>query len=99
MALPEINAVCKKCKTKFNASPNRSFLGFQNLNCPSCQEPLTYPLTKGYRLTYQVILALMVISALGMLSQGQIGFPGGIGIAIIFALFRDRSIRKEVSKL
>jgi len=39
------------------------------------------------------------LSIIGQFSQGQVGFPGGLGIAIIFALFRDRSISKEVSKL
>lgn len=99
MALPEINAICKKCGTQFNALPKRSFLGFQKFACPSCQEKLTYPLTKGYRTTYQVLFILMILAIVGQLAQGEIGFPGGIGIAIIFALFRDRSIRKEVSKL
>lgn len=99
MVLSDIDAICTKCKTKFNASPKRSFLGFQKLVCPNCQEKITYPLTKGYRITYQVIFVLMIIFIIGQFSQGQIGYPGGIGIAIIFALVRDRSIRKAVSNL
>ncbi len=99
MALSEISAICNKCGTQFNALPTRSFLGFQKLVCPTCKEKLTYPLTSGYRATYQVLFALMVLSIIGQFSQGQVGFPGGLGIAIIFALFRDRSISKEVSKL
>lgn len=96
--LSPIDAVCTKCGTSFNQEPKRSFLGFQKLICPSCQAEVTYPLTSGYRTTYWVIIVLMTFMILNAFAQGGFGFPGGIGIAMIFALIRDKSIRKRVSQ-
>jgi hypothetical protein len=39
----------------------------------------------------------MILILLASLLQGQMGFPGIIGIAICYALFRDWQIRKELS--
>ena len=99
MALTPIDAVCTKCNTKFNQLPKRSFLGFQKLVCTWCREEITYPLTKGYRTAYWVIFAIMVLTIIGAFAQGEFGFPGGLGLAVAFALFKDRSISKRVSKV
>ncbi|MGE8541527.1 hypothetical protein [Acinetobacter sp. ANC 3813] len=40
---------------------------------------------------------LMIMMLLASLMQGQMGFPGIIGIAICYALFRDWQIRKELN--
>jgi phage FluMu protein Com len=97
MALLPMNAVCTKCNSKFTGIPKQSFLGFQKISCPACKAELTYPLTKGYRTTYWVILGLMIAIIINAFSQGGFGYPGGIGIAVIFALLRDRSIRKRLA--
>ncbi len=96
MALSSIDAVCTKCSHKFNQAPKQSFLGFQKLTCPACQEKITYPLTKGYRTTYWVIFALMVLMIINAFVEGDIGYPGGLGLAVAFALLRDRIIRKRI---
>lgn len=98
MALTSIAVVCTKCSSKFNQIPKQSFLGFQKLVCPSCQEKLTYPLTKGYRTTYWVIFVFMILAIFAALAKGEFVFPGGFGLAVAFALFRDRSISKRISK-
>ena len=97
MALDAIDAACTKCKTKFNSVPKQSFLGFQKLECTWCKENITYPLTSSYRTIYWVIFGLMILMIIGSFAQGEIGFPGGFGLAIIFALLRDKIIRKRVS--
>lgn len=97
MALSPIDVVCTKCGSKFNEVPRQTFLGFQKLLCPTCQEALTYPLTQGYRTTYWVIFGLMALTIILAYSQGNIGYPGGFGIAVTFALLRDRSIRKRIA--
>jgi len=97
MALSEINACCASCNHQFAAIPTRSFLGFQKLECPSCKAKVTYPLTKGYRITYIVIFGLMVLQIIATFSQGAIGFPGGIGIAVIIALVIDFNLRKKIA--
>lgn len=96
MALSPINAVCSHCKHHFTGLPKRSFLGFQKLNCPECKEKVTYPLTSGYRTTYWVLLVFMVLSIVGSFSRGEIGLPGGIGIAVVIALISDWNIKKRI---
>ncbi|MGA2527328.1 MAG: hypothetical protein ABSF79_12045 [Smithellaceae bacterium] len=99
MSLPAIDAVCQNCSRRFTEVPKRSFLGFQKVACPSCEKKSTYPLTSGYRATYWVLLALMVVGFIGTLSQGGIAGPGIFGIAIIIALIKDSSIKKKVKAL
>lgn len=101
MATTEIKCICKKCNIEFSAIPKRSFLGFQKVICPStsCNTKLIYPLTSGYRTAYWILLVLMLLSFVGELSEGRVGFPGGIGIALIFALFKDRSIKKNTCEI
>lgn len=95
MALAPINAVCFHCKSHFTDIPKRSFLGFQKLSCPKCKVNVIYPLTSGYRTTYWVLLVFMLLSIAGSFSRGEIGVPGGIGIAVVIALIRDWSIKKK----
>lgn len=97
MALDLIKVTCPSCENQFRKILTRSFLGFQKTTCPSCQEKITYPLTSGFRTTYRVIAVLMVIMIGVSLVQGNIGFPGIIGIAIIYALIRDWQIRKDLA--
>ena len=61
MALPEIDAICRKCSTRFRGQPTRTFLGFQKLKCTNCSQDVIYPLTSGYRITYWVLLTLMAV--------------------------------------
>lgn len=96
MALSPIDCVCSHCKHQFTDIPKRSFLGFQKLNCPKCKEEVHYPLTSGYRTTYWVLLVIMILSIAGSFSRGEIGVPGGIGIAVVIALVRDWSIKKNL---
>ena len=91
-----ISATCQSCRTSFSAAPKRTFLGFQRMACPSCKAEVVYPLTRGYRITYWVIFAFMAFTVLTAFAQGGIGFPGGLGIAVLIALFRDWTIQKRV---
>ena len=97
MALNPINVICTSCDYQFKDRPERSFLGFQKITCPSCQNKLIYPLTSGFRTTYLIIAILMLLMIIANLSKGNIGSPGVIGFAILYALIRDWQIRKEIS--
>ena len=97
MALQAIHVQCTLCQHQFKESPQRSFLGFQKMDCPHCHEKVIYPLTSGFRTTYLIIVAVIALSIIANLSQGQIGFPGLIGLAIIYALIRDWQIRKVLN--
>jgi transposase-like protein len=97
MALHPIHGTCPYCQHPFNETPSRSFLGFQKISCPTCNENLTYPLSSGFRTTYRVLVIVMILILLVNLLQGRIGFPGIIGIAMCYALFRDWKLRKELN--
>ncbi len=96
MALSQIDAVCRECHARFRGRPKRTFLGFQRLPCPNCSRKVIYPLTSGYRTTYWVFVALMILVIIINLASGNIVAPGLIGLAMIWALDKDRRVRKEV---
>ncbi len=98
MALAPISISCAKCGTDFTALPKRSFLGFQKLSCPNCDEQLTYPLTSGYRITYWILFGLMVLGSIDIALQGKFPIIGFFGFAIMIALFNDVCIRKQLAK-
>jgi len=98
MALPEIAAICRQCHETFHQQPKRSFLGFQRLKCPRCSREVMYPLTSGYRITYWIFVGLMVLVVAAALAQGQVASPGLIGIAMMWALYEDSRLRREIAK-
>ena len=79
----------------FNGEPGRTFLGFQRLICPRCGGRLAYPLTRGYRIFYWVMLVLMALMIAAAFAQGDFAFPGVIGICMIVALVRDAQLRRR----
>lgn len=99
MAMLPIDATCAKCNLEFNQIPTRTSLGFQRLKCPVCKQKATYPLTSGYRTLYWLFFVLLVLILFMDYSQGGLGLPGGLGLAIIYALFMDRRIRKRTAKV
>lgn len=74
----EIFAICDKCGHKFSGVPRKSFLGFQKMTCPGCRKQITLPLIQGYRVTYWVLLALMIVGFFNAISEGRILFLGGL---------------------
>lgn len=101
MALSKIDVFCTNCNSKFSKTPKRSFLGFQNIVCPTCQEKLTYPLTKGYRIIYIILALLMTFRIIQTIIEGTFISNYILGvlitIAILITLFKDRNIRKSLS--
>ena len=96
MSLSAIDAVCEHCGNKFTGTPRRTFLGFQKITCPLCAERSTYPLSSGYRTIYWVLFMLMCLVVVSSLADGAFAYPGGFGIAIIFALIKDVRLKKQV---
>lgn len=96
MADTELHAKCQSCGTAFEATPKRSFFGFQLVTCPSCQKQNRLPLTKGYRITYYVVLAWMALTIAIEAASGNIAFPGGIGILVLIALALDFKAKRQL---
>ena len=99
ISLAQLNATCTTCKHQFISVPKRSFLGFRKLICPACGASVTYPLTRSYRITYWILFIFMILPIIGSYAQGEIGIPGGLGIAVAIALFRDYSIHQKVQRV
>jgi DNA-directed RNA polymerase subunit RPC12/RpoP len=99
MALSPISYTCRSCSKPVEANPKRTFLGFQRVACPNCQHVETFPLAKWFRVTYIVIVVLIVLTMLMALTQGEIGYPGGIGVLVIAALIIDASLKKKTKPL
>ena len=97
MSLDPIHVECDHCGSSFVATPKRTFLGFQRLTCQNCQEKIVYPLTPGFRITYWVIAALLLLFIVNAFSSGGYAYPGGAGLAVLFAIYRDWTIRKRIS--
>ena len=97
MALREIRVVCRSCGDNFTGKPSRTFLGFQKLKCPKCGKDVVYPLTRGYRITYWILLVGMIVAVVGNARQGLVSFPGLIGVGIIIAVIRDFQIQRAVA--
>jgi hypothetical protein len=83
MALQPIQIICNTCHHTSTEIPH-ALSWFSKISCPHCHAQLTYPLTSGFRTTYAIFAVLIVLSIMLNLSQGQIGFPGLIGIAMIY---------------
>ena len=96
MSISPIAVVCSHCQNKFTETPKRSFLGFQKLTCLKCNTKLTFPLTDGYRIIYWILLVFMILSVIGSLSQGNFALPGLVSFAMIFALIRDKQLKKKL---
>lgn len=96
MSLEQIKVGCDHCGSSFVATPTRTFLGFQRITCPNCRAKIIYPLTSGFRVTYWVIAILMLLYAINAFMSGGYAYPGGIGLAVLFAIYRDRTLRKRI---
>lgn len=99
MALEQIHASCDHCGNRFVAMPTRTFLGFQRLICPKCSGKTIYPLTTGFRITYWILAALMLLFIANAFNSGGYAYPGGVGLAILFAIYKDWRLRAKVQDI
>jgi hypothetical protein len=54
------SATCPYCDQAVEGVPRKTFLGFQAFTCRQCNKEFGYPLFRGYRITYWVLLAIAV---------------------------------------
>jgi uncharacterized protein (DUF983 family) len=87
---------CPTCGAASSKTLPKTFLGFRKLHCVNCGADSTLPLSSGYRLTYLVVFAAMIVVGISIYRQGQVPLPGFIAIAIVIALIRDFALRKRV---
>lgn len=94
---PEVDVVCNGCSTRFRGRPTLTFLGFRKVICPNCSQTVLLPLRPGYRITYWVIMGLMVLSAIDAVSKGGIPVPGLLGIAVLIGVVKDIRLRRRIA--
>ena len=80
------------------AVPKRSFLGFLKFTCPSCRKTFLYPLTRGYRIAYWIVVVLVGVACIVGLILGEVVAPGLLAIAAAIALAKDHSVKTRVAK-
>ena len=95
--MSKTSAVCQSCNSSFATEPRKTFLGFQKLKCTFCGIEATYPLTRAYRIAYWVIFAVMAATIANSFAEGQIGFPGGLGVGVLVALFIDWRLKRKIA--
>ena len=95
MSLEQTQIECDHCGSSFVTTPTRTFLGFQRFTCPNCHKKIIYPLTGGFRVTYWVIAILMLLFAINAFGSGGYAYPGGVGLAIFYAIYKDWTLRKR----
>lgn len=90
--------VCTECHTAFAKERplSRSTLGFIRFDCPACEKDIHYPLTKGYRIVYWVILTAAPILAVIAFRQGYLFVPGLFWIGALAALGNDGYLKRQV---
>ena len=98
MALPEAEAICRRCGNRFSARPTQTFLGFRQLKCTACSKDLAYPLSTGYLITYWIMLVIMTFTFVLNLRHGDVSLAGLLAITIIIALVKDALLRRQVAR-
>jgi hypothetical protein len=99
VALAAIDARCTSCGLEFRKVPKKSFLAFQKMRCPYCSKDLVYPLTKGYRIIWWTVVALMLVVVIVNASNGRASYPTLLGFAAVFALVEDARIRRALAAM
>lgn len=96
MSLEQIQVGCNHCGASFVATPTRTFLGFQRITCPNCRGQIIYPLTSGFRAAYWTIAILMLLLTINAFGSGGYAYPGGIALAVLYAVYSDWTLRKRI---
>jgi hypothetical protein len=95
--------ICENCgqtietKQKYQfieLKSKHTFLGFQKIICPKCNYKHIYPLGKGYKVLYTVVLVIGLIILVVGIFAGYVFSPSILFIAAIIALYKDSQIRK-----
>lgn len=86
---------CAACGEKTEGGRRLRPFGFTVVECPSCKKRTWYPLSKGWRIFWWVIVGLTVIAWLSLLGTGLWGLPGGVSLIAALVLVRDAILRKS----
>ena len=90
---------CINCNASAEYEIKKSFLGFQKFKCKECEQENLYPLTKGYRITYWVVVIWFSLFSMASIIRGEIPLPGILVIGGIWGLIADFKIQKKLKQL
>ncbi len=86
---------CPKCQKTFETKIYTTLIGFRAYNCPKCNAHILLPMKEFYLLSYVIIVIAMAFYSIVILSNGEIPIPGLIGIAVIYALWKNHQLKKN----
>lgn len=91
--------ICPKCKNCFKQQSKSTTMGFRKYICPECNTKFIYPLRARTSFIYWfAAIVIMPFLFIGYLYQyGQIPIPGLLGIAVIYAIVRNITLKQEIS--
>jgi len=82
-----MQVTCPHCRHSFRGVAKKSFLGFRKFTCESCQKPFSYPLYRGYRITYWILLVVAFVASVNA-PQGQPSiFVGLMSLAVVIDFY------------
>ena len=83
---PETEEICARCSTHFMISAKLDFLGFREFTCPNCHLRVITPLRWSYRITYWVVLCLLVLGLAQTLFDKEDKPGPGVFLLLLYLL-------------
>jgi APA family basic amino acid/polyamine antiporter len=88
--------ICTACGAPFYGSLRRTgILGFSRFTC-KCGHQVTCPLSSATRTSYNILLTVGMGVFIVIAISGSVPIPAGLGIAVIYALEKDKRLREAV---
>lgn len=84
---------CVKCSRALLTPPQRGPFGFGLTRCENCQHRRWYPLSRGVRAFYWVVLGITLLSLLSLLGVGIAALPGAAAVVAAVLLAIDANLR------
>lgn len=84
---------CKNCGRALPSPPKRGPFGFGLARCETCKRRRWYPLSRGVRVFYWIVLAITVVGLVGLLGGGIAAVPGAAAVVAAVLLSIDANLR------
>lgn len=91
---PEVfSETCVNCGHVLPSSPRPGPFGFGLVRCETCKRRRWYPLSRGVRVFYWIVLATTAVGLVGLLGSGIAAVPGAAAVIAAVLLSIDANLR------